>query len=56
VQDAGDLGGDLFAAPDLAEDADLHVVNQQRHFLRVANLFQCSGDVQAVGMFHRVSL
>ena len=44
-QDARDLGDDLVAAFDLAEDADLHVVDQQGHLsLRVADLLQRPGD------------
>lgn len=49
---AGNLRGYMCTIFDLAAYTGLHVVNQQRHPVRVTNLFEAFRDFQTIYAFH----
>src|SRR5215831_2244997 len=53
LQRLNDPRGNLFSLLDLLENTDLHVVDEERHALAVADFLTRLGDSQSEGVFHR---
>src|SRR5262249_62302217 len=51
-QQTADPRDDLVCGLDLTADADLHVIDQQRHALRMAHVPECSRYGQTMSVFH----
>src|SRR6185503_11454146 len=51
-QQTADPRDNLISELDLAADADLHVIDQQRHALWVAHVLKCSRYGQTMDVFH----
>jgi hypothetical protein len=52
IEDLDHAGSDLRAVGDLTDDPDLHVVNDQGHALRIADVLEAVGDVKLAVLLH----
>jgi len=50
LEHAKDARRDLRSVLDLVQDPDLHVVDEERHPLGIADFFERTGDVEAIRM------